>query len=186
MALEGKTFIQSDLIPEMFEAQAVAVDTVKEEAVLAQFKGLSKTFGKRMNKRVQPSQPTGVDIYYHDCVVHGTIADLSTDGVGVFTFNSYIYGNLPLEINAEVIIELNIPSDEIPTRLCGKIVGIKPEKGTYLHRLGFVFIADTISEKALTKYYLQRQVEIEQELKIISQSLSANPQKSVILPRPKA
>jgi hypothetical protein len=90
IALEGKTHIQCDLLPQVIRGTSVAVDVVKKRAAFTELTGVGDAVGKRASIRVQPSEPLDAEIYDGRRRIGGKIADISTSGVGVFTFAAYI------------------------------------------------------------------------------------------------
>jgi hypothetical protein len=171
MTLEGRTFIQHPVLPEILQAAPVSVDVGKKEAILTEFVGVGHSIGKRMSSRVQPKEPIDVEIYDGDHRIPGKLADVSTSGVGVFTFATYIYGDLSFEKNTDVYLDLRLPSDPAVLRFQGKITSITHQKGTFLHRLGLRIFPNPAAEPALQHYLAHRQEEITRELENIYQSM---------------
>jgi hypothetical protein len=177
MTLEGKTFIQSALLPEVYQARAVAVDVLTKQAILTEFTSVGTTVGNRMAARVQPKEPADVEIYDGNRRIPGKLADISTTGVGVFTFATYIYGEISFEKSENVYIDVRMPlSDEI-LRFEGKITSVMHQKGTFLHRLGVKLVPNPATDGALLQYITQRQNEILRELKAIYETMARDKEK---------
>jgi hypothetical protein len=177
MTLEGKTFIQSDLLPEVYQARAVAVDVLTKQAILTEFAGVGTTVGKRMAVRVQPKEPVDVEIYDGKHRLPGKLADVSTTGVGVFTFATYIYGELTFEKSENVYIDVRMPVSDVILRFEGKITSVAHQKGTFLHRLGVKLLPNPETDLALLQYITQRQNEILRELKAIYETMAQDKEK---------
>jgi hypothetical protein len=179
MTLEGKTFVQGDLLPEVYQARAVAVDVLTKQAILTEFNGAGNTVGKRMAARVQPKEPADVEMYDGKRRIPGKLADISTTGVGIFTFATYIYGELSFEKSENVYIDVRMPISESILRFEGKITSVMHQKGTFLHRLGVKLVPNAATDAALLQYITQRQDEILRELKAIYETMAHDKEKRI-------
>jgi len=177
MTLEGKTYAQSDLLPEVLQARAVAVDVMTKQAILTEFEGVGHSVGKRMAVRVQPKEPADVEIYDGQRRIPGKLADISTIGLGVFTFATYIYGDLSFEKNADVVVDVRMPLTDEILRFPGKVTSVAHQKGTFLHRLGVRLFPTPENEKRLQEYVFQRQDEVLHELNAIYQTMIQDKEK---------
>jgi PilZ domain len=177
MALEGKTFIQSELYPEIVRASVVAVDVVKKQAVLTEFEGAGDEIGKRSTTRVHPNEPLEAEIYDGRRRIGGKIADISTHGVGLFTFAAYIYGDLSFEKDKEVYIDFRLPNTDSIVRFQGVVTSVVDQKGTYLHRLGLKIFPSAEVKPLLEAYIATRQEETLRELKLIYTSMCQEKEK---------
>jgi len=171
MALEGKTHVQSDLLSEVYRAKAVAVDVLKSQAILTEFMGAGTTVGHRMTARVQPREPIDAEIYDGEHRIPGKLADISPSGVGVFTFATYIYGDLSFEKGGKVFVDFRLPIADAIVRCQGKITSLVHQPGTFLHRLGMQIVATPSSEPVLQQYVAMRQEELLDELKRVYKSM---------------
>lgn len=171
MALEGKTYIQSELLTEILQARPVAVDVLKKEAILTEFVGVGQSVGKRMAARVQPKEPADVEIYDGERRIPGKLADISTKGVGVFTFATYIYGEMSFEKHSDVYIDVRLPGIGTILRFQGRINSVVHQKGTFLHRLGLKIYPNPKAEPVLQRYLNYRQEEVMRELRAIYDSM---------------
>ena len=179
MTLEGKTYIQGETLPEVFQARAVAVDVLTKQAILTEFTGVGNSVGKRMAVRVQPKDPTDVEIYDGIRRIPGKLADISTTGVGVFTFATYIYGELTFEKSENVYIDVRMPTSDVILRFEGKITSVAHQKGTFLHRLGVKLLPNPATDPALLQYVSQRQDEVLRELKAIYETMAKDKEKRI-------
>jgi hypothetical protein len=177
MTLEGKTYLQAQLLPEVYQARAVAVDVLTRQAILTEFSGVGNSVGKRMATRVQPKEPTDVEIYDGKRRIPGKLADISTSGVGVFTFATYIYGELSFEKSENVFIDVRMPASESILRFEGKITSVAHQKGTFLHRLGVKLLSNPATDPALSQYVSQRQDEVLRELRAIYETMAQDKEK---------
>lgn len=177
ITLEGKTFVQSDLLPEVYQARAVAVDVLTRQAILTEFSGVGTAIGKRMAVRVQPKEPTDVEIYDGGRRIPGKLADISASGMGVFTFATYIYGELSFEKSENVFIDVSMTSNESILHCEGKVTSVAHQKGSFLHRLGVKLHPDPATELVLEQYVSQRQDEVLRELKAIYVTMAQDKEK---------
>ncbi len=171
MALEGKTHVQSELLSEVYRAKAVAVDVMKNQAILTEFIGAGSTVGNRMTARVQPREPIDAEIYDGEHRIPGKLADISPSGVGVFTFATYIYGDLTFEKGGKIFVDFLLPTSDEVVRCQGKITSLVHQPGTFLHRLGMQIAPTPSSEPVLHQYVALREEEILDELKRVYKSM---------------
>ena len=172
IALEGKTYIQSSVLPEVILAIAVGVDVARKRVAVTELKGVGQSVGQRTSIRVQPSDPIDAEIYDGRRRIAGKIADISTQGVGVFTFAAYIYGDLSFEKDKEVFIDFRLPNSEAILRFQGVVTSISAQKATYMHRLGLRIFPSAEVEPLLQEYIDQRKNETMLELKLVYESMS--------------
>ena len=175
LSLENKTYVQAELLPEVYQAQVVAVDVAKKQSVLTEFTGAGNALGKRMTVRVQPQAPVEVELNDGEHRVSGQLVDISATGVGIFTVAAYIYSDLSFEKGMTVFIDFCLPIAQDFIRLNGKINGIAHQQGTFLHRLGLSILPDPDAEPNLKRYVTLRQQEILDELKRVTASMCQEP-----------
>jgi hypothetical protein len=172
IALEGKTYLQSSNLPEVIQGTAVGVDVARKRVAVTELKGVGHSVGRRTSIRVQPSDPIDAEIYDGRRRIAGKIADISTHGVGVFTFAAYIYGDLSFEKDKEVFIDFRLPTTDTIVRFQGMIASISAQKATYMHRLGLKIFPSIEVEPLLQEYIKQRKDETMLELKLVYESMS--------------
>ncbi len=171
MALEGKTFIQNRRLPEVIRASVMAMDVVKKRAVLTEFDPAGSEIGKRKTTRVFPRDPLEAEIYDGRRHLSGKIADISTGGVGVFTFAAYVYGNLSFELDKEVYVDFRLPTTDAVVRFHGVVTSVSDKQDDHLHRLGVHIFPNPDIQPLLDAYVQQRQEETKRELALIYQSM---------------
>jgi hypothetical protein len=171
MALENKTYIQSDFSQELYQAKSVALDVAKCQAILTEFSRAPLSLGKRMAIRVQPKEPIDAEIYDGEHRIPGKLADISATGVGVFTFATYIYGDLDIKKGQDVMVDFRLPTSERMIRCRGKVTSLVHQMGTFLHRMGFSINTNPIAEPLLREYVGQRQKELLDELRRVYDSM---------------
>ena len=171
MAIEGKTFIQSNWLPEVVRAAVMAVDVVKKRAVLTEFEPGGNEIGKRSAIRVSPREPLDADIYDGRRRLSGKVADISSSGVGVFTLAAYVYGDLSFEQNKEVYVDFRLPTTDAVVRFHGVVTSVADKQDAHLHRLVVHIFPNPEVQPLLDAYIKQRQDETERELTLIFQSM---------------
>ena len=174
IALEGKTYIEHASLPEILKAHAVTNDVVKKETVLTDFRGMGHFLGKRLSNRVQPREPVEVEIYVGEQCISGKLADLSPQGVGIYTFAAYIYGELPLQKNTTLLLNMKLPDLNGGLKLNGKVTSIIKQHGTLLHRFGIKTQPDPKAESILSSYVAQHSEEVLRELQNIYEALCSS------------
>ncbi|MBN2147299.1 MAG: PilZ domain-containing protein [Anaerolineales bacterium] len=171
MVLEGKTYIQSDLLPEIVRANVVSVDVLENQAVVTEFVGVGRSIGQRAYTRVHPDEPIDAEIYDGSRRIGGKLADISSKGVGVFTFAAYIYGDLAFEDGKDVLIDFRLPNMEKIVRFRGVVTSVVHPEGTFLQRLGLRIYPDPEIEALLQEYISVRQEETRREMQLIYESM---------------
>jgi hypothetical protein len=172
MAIEGKTFIQNSRLPEVIRAAVMAVDVVKKRAVLTEFEPAGADIGRRKEIRVFPREPIEADIYDGRRRLNGKIADISTSGVGVFTFATYIYGDLSFEVDREVFVDFRLPTTDAVVSFQGVVTSVADKQDARLHRLGVHIFPNPEVQPLLDGFIQNRKEETERELTLIFQSMS--------------
>lgn len=172
IALEGKTYIQSSLLPEVIQATAVGVDVAQKRVAVTELKGVGQSVGHRIAVRVQSLDPIEAEIYDDRQRITGKIADISTQGMGVFTFAAYIYGDPTFEMDREVFITFRLPNSNADLQMKGILVSVSAQKDTYMHRLGLRIFPTADVESLLQAYIDQRKQETMLELKLVYESMS--------------
>ena len=136
LALDGSTFVQGELLPVTYHARAVTVNVVDREAILTEFTPAGDSIGKRSHIRVQPGEPVDTVIWAGDQSTIGKLADISSFGLGVYTFATYFYGDIHFKKGQEISIEFNLPGSAKATVFQGTVTGILHQSATFLSRVG--------------------------------------------------
>lgn len=171
MAMEGCTHLHASTFPQVIRANVVEVDFRKKQAVLNDFSAAGDSVGKRINVRVQPSESLEAEIYDGRRQIRGRIADLSANGMCIFTYSAYMYV-LSFGVNREVNVDFKPPSAEAIIRTSGVITNISDQQGSYLHRLGLKIFPSPEIEPLLEEYITKQQQAILQEMELTYHSMS--------------
>ncbi len=171
MALEGKTYLQSQRLLQTYRANVVGVDVPKQRVGLMEFIESGNKVGQRTSIRVHPNEPIDAEIYDGRRRIGGKIADISSLGVGVCTFAAYIYGDLSVEKEKEVYVDFRLPNTETIIRFNGTVTNVVDQEGTFLHRLGIRIFPNPEVEPLLQSYIQQREKETLGELQLIFESM---------------
>lgn len=83
---DSYTYLQSEVFPAIVKAQALEVDFQHDQVLLNEFNYVMGSIGKRMQVRVEPSDPIVGLIFGKDenRTIVCEIADISLDGLGIF------------------------------------------------------------------------------------------------------
>lgn len=167
MSLDGNTHVQSDYLNNVFQADAVAVDVLKKQAILTDFIAVEEGVGKRVDVRVRPENPLDVEISGGEFSISGKVADISTSGVGIYTLAAYVYEDLPLERGEPVFVDIKLPSSGRVLRLPGEVSNLIQREGNVIQRIGVRIDAKTLLVEDLQAYISERQESILHELQLI-------------------
>jgi hypothetical protein len=170
MALEGRTHVHSSMLPQTVRANVVEVDFRKKQAILNEFSGVGDAVGKRISVRIQPSEALEAEIYDGRRQIRGWIADLSTNGMCIFTYSAYMYV-LSFGIDREVNVDFKPPSADAIVRFSGVITNINDQHGSYLHRLGLKVFPNPEIQPLLEEYITKQQQSILNEMELTYHSM---------------
>jgi hypothetical protein len=170
MALEGRTHLHASTLPQVIRASVVEVDFRKKQAILSVFSSVGDAIGKRTKVRVQPSESLDAEIYDGRRWIRGKIADLSANGMCVFTYSAFMYG-LSFGIDREVYVDFRPPSVDAIVRFYGVITNINDQEGAYLHRLGLKIFPNPAIEPLLDEYITKQQQVILAEMELTYQRM---------------
>jgi hypothetical protein len=163
MALEGRTHLHCSTLPEVIRANVIEVDFSRKQATLSEFSKAGDAIGKRTMVRVQPSESLEAEICDGRRRIRGRIADISTNGLCIFTFHAYMYGMF-FGIDREVFVDFKPPNAETIVRFTGIIVNINNQEGSYLHRLGLKIFPNPEIEPLIEEYITHQQTLIMHEM----------------------
>lgn len=170
LALDNSTFIQGDLLPTTFQARVVAVNVNSHEATLTEFNPVDDSIGRRSHIRVQPHEPMDAEIRSGDQRTTGKLADISSYGLGVYTFATYFYGDIRFKKGEDIWIEVTLPGSEKPSVFRGTVTSILHQSATFVSRVGVQIKPDSLNS-LLEEYVFSRQEEILQELELVYSSM---------------
>ncbi len=114
MYLEKSTLIQSELLPEIVQAEVIELDTKKHLALLANFHYVEKGIGNRAEVRIQPKDPLTSEIQDKEekLTLKGELADISKEGIGIY-LERLVFFSKVVYPDAEVDIMIELPGEYI-------------------------------------------------------------------------
>jgi len=161
------SYVEVKSLLSVFQARVESVDVKHEMAVLSGFIYADRNIGKRDLIRVQPRDPIPVEIVYNAARMRAEIADVSLDGMGVFTHLTI----LPrLSVGLKVSLTMRLPGDRNVITVYGKIRNLIRERMDSL-RLGMITSGEVNAKSRINAYVAQRQLEIQRELQDVYQRL---------------
>lgn len=156
ISFEKVTVLKSSHFPKDVIAKANYVNVEKSRIVLSSFSYALVRADRRMSVRVELSEPIYASFTAEGVTTGGRLHDMSLTGVSINVSDD---PNLPLCQNGDLAVTLPIGTITVPASLL-KVLTV--EGG---HRLVFEIEATRATELSISKYILQRQVEIIRELK---------------------
>jgi len=169
--LENQTFLQNNLLPEIVHARVVTVDPWAPAVVLNDFEYKGSLIGKRMHVRVEPDRPIRVMLgekknYY------GDMTELSMRGISVVLYPP-LYSATVWTRGQKTPVEFRLPDVVQKRQVTVKVFGfvryatLDRKKGGY--RMGIQFVPPEQNiESILSRYIAQRQSDLLNELKVLS------------------
>jgi hypothetical protein len=161
LELQRRTFIECEKLSSIVRCSVVSVDILDETAVMAAFVSLPMHIGKRTAVRVQPKDPIEVEVAYKGHSLKGRLADISTTGIGIYTW-AMIYGAGFFTNNTPIAILVTLPGSNTSIKLPGEVQNIQYDGDRY--RLGIITNPDATARARVTSYVSFRQAEIQREL----------------------
>lgn len=177
MSMDGNTHVQSDYLSQAYQAEAVAVDVLRKQAILTDFVAVEEGVGKRVDVRVRPENPLDVEISGDDFTISGKVADVSSSGVGIYTLAAYVQGELPLEQGEAVSIEIKLPKSDRVLRLPGRVTNLIYREGNIIQRIGVRIDSRTEQVLELQDYVNTREQAILHELELIYDTMRRDSEK---------
>lgn len=165
ISLEKRTYIQGDLLDGAARAQPIGVDVSSGEVILTHITPAGRDLGQRLNPRVEPGEPVRVDIRLRDTTLTANLADLSYQGIGLYTFGAYINDRADFRRGDEVSFQVNMRGASVgPLRLLGCVTNISREHNSMLHRVGVQMTPVPEPQRLIQTYIHSRREEILCEL----------------------
>jgi hypothetical protein len=171
MFLENETSLISKSLPARVDARVVSLDVVKKQVVLAEFTEAGKSDERRQAVRVRPEGLIDVNMRIGQESYSGKLADVSVRGMGVYSFDTYLYGDQAIEKNTDIELELQLPVVDYPLKVSGKIMNTIPHRDPSLHRIGIRLRPDDNIKWKLQEYVAIRRDELHRELNLIYDSM---------------
>jgi hypothetical protein len=112
MYMEKRTYIQSQALPEVLQAEVIELDSLERLAVLANFSPAESGIGRRMQVRIPPRNPMEGNIQDQEenYVVRGELADISPNGAAIY-LPAGIFSVEQFHKGAVVTISLTLPGE---------------------------------------------------------------------------
>jgi hypothetical protein len=155
---ERYTWIQAAELLEAVKARVLSFDILSGIAELSDFQYAGSRLGERSAVRVEPKETLRVFINTQTQSIVGTMADISTIGVGVYVY--HLENEHPFRRAAEVTLVMRLPQNEVSIQ--GKVRSLV-KIGDY-HRVSINFLPDQPENAAIAAYILTRREEILNEL----------------------
>lgn len=164
ITLEKRTFIEIDALHGTVRAYPLEVHLAEKEVVLNRFAIANRTIGRRLYMRVQPREPLRVQITHDQTSVFATMADLSTKGIGIFTFAARLEQVHAFSPGDEITVDAQLPGSTRPVHMLGKVTHITQGQGDLVLRIGVQTTPNPASDAIVSSYILNRRNEIMAEL----------------------
>lgn len=168
LELERFTYIQNPALPTVIKARVESLDFLSLRVKLTGFEYAPETIGRRTALRVQPKSPLDVLIIYQSQKIRGSLADISSMGIGIYMLSAYIYDAGMLRKGEAIQVHIRLPFTKggwSEVRLPGTIRYINRDKG--LFRLGIDTDPEMYVKTQISRYIDQRQAETLRELRVL-------------------
>jgi hypothetical protein len=155
---ERYTWLQSAKLLEAVKARVLSFDILSGVAELSDFQFAGSRLGERSAVRVEPKETLRVSINAQSQSIVGTMADISTIGVGIYVY--HLENEHPFRRAAEVTLVMRLPKNEV--NIQGKVRSLV--RLSDFHRVSINFLPDQPENAAIAAYIVSRREEILNEL----------------------
>jgi hypothetical protein len=162
MQLSRHTYIQSDLLPAIIRAEVVQMAVADRRATLRDFSYVVGMIGKRGIIRVAPDDQIEVELYISERKNIAQLIDLSVEGVGL-SLSGFLYNPNVYQLGNDLSLRFFLGSTSEKVFVPGRIVNLS--KGYENFRVGVKTSPSQEARKVLTRYIVQRQKELMDELR---------------------
>lgn len=183
LTLDGKTIIQHPESHEALRARVISVDVPQKEATLTEFINTSRPLGNRLCTRVQPREPIDAEIRVGKYLVPCQLVDISLNGVGVITLETYTYGDLGIDKRSRVQFYFTLPPTHAPVRLAGQVTSVVSTEDSRQHRLGCKTFPENNVDLILLEYVALRRDELMRELSMLYTTMRREQLKLAVTPK---
>ncbi len=164
---ERYTWLAGETIEKPLRARVASYDIVSETARLKDFKYTSSRWNERKQVRVEPNDPIPVAIESEGQRVVGSLADISTIGIGVYLHA--FEPDHPFQHAQVVQVSLRLPVLQGSISMSGKIRGLNLSAD--YHRMSIHFIPQPEEIEKVKRYVDQRRQEILEEIPRLHETL---------------
>jgi hypothetical protein len=167
LALDGKTYIQHPESSEVLRARVISVDVHQKEVTLTEFVKAGRSLGNRMCTRVQPREPIDAEIRIGSHLFPCQLVDISLNGVGVITLETYTYGDLGIDKGSSVQFYFTLPPTHMPVQLAGQVTSVVVSGDSNQRRIGCKTFPENSVDLLLLEYVALRRDELMRELSMV-------------------
>lgn len=169
--LEKRVLIQSDRLPAAVEGYLHSIDIAEKIAWIDQLSYSSTRLNRRKSQRVQPDTPVQVTIHRDHQASIGQLADLSSEGIGIFTFGATVGSASEIQIGDNLKLSLIVPIINRQIEVVGQVTSVTSEEIPTMKRIGICSNVEGPVNFSLLDYISFRQAEILRELEIVYERL---------------
>lgn len=163
LSLESETVLQSKLLSLALQARVAALDVMTGTATLTDFTPTVYLVGRRQAIRLKP-QPS-VEVHLENLSLRGQLLNVSVSGLGIHLPPPSSVAEPDFQMNPDVWIRLQLPTEESPVKLEGRVAHSTFRNGAYT--LGVNLASDADTQRVLENYIAQRQAAVTQELETL-------------------
>jgi hypothetical protein len=169
--LEKRVLIQAAGMATAVEGYLHSIDIPEKTAWIDQLTPSSTRLNRRKSQRVQPESPVRVTIHRDHQVSLGQLADLSSEGIGIFTFGTTVGSTSEIQVGDILQLSLIVPIVNRQIEVSGQVTSISSEEIPTMKRIGICSNVDSPVNFSLLDYISYRQAEILRELEIVYERL---------------
>ncbi len=162
MQLSRHTYLQSDHLPAIVRAEVVQIAIADRRATLRDFSYVVGMIGKRGIIRVAPEDDVEVEVFISERKNIAKMIDLSVEGVGL-SMSGFLYNPNIYQLGNDVNLRFFLGPTSEKVFMPGRIVNLS--KGVENFRVGIKTAPGQDARKVLTRYIVQRQKELMEELR---------------------
>jgi hypothetical protein len=112
MYIEKKTFLQSQNLPDVLQAEVLELDSQTRAATLTNFRTAESGIGSRMKVRIQPKDLLEGNIHnpQGDPIIRGELADISQDGIAIYLIRE-LFPARQYQVGRQINLTMQLPGE---------------------------------------------------------------------------
>jgi hypothetical protein len=198
---QGESYLQAEELPYIIRSQVISMNLAKENVIFSNFEAVKNNIGNRTEIRVEPDEQLVVTIQFNGSAadIFAPLTNISAGGASVI-FEAYMFPTRLCQPGNDLTMTISLPDKfkklsqkpaidsrklnpysrtnstegqdgKIVITARGKVIAVQPEFQLKRYRVSVKLYFKDLSRIVVLQYISQRQSEIIQDLRILSDEL---------------
>ncbi|MCX6060554.1 MAG: hypothetical protein NTW69_20735 [Chloroflexi bacterium] len=198
---QGESYLQAEELPYIIRSQVISLNLSKENVIFSNFEAVKNNIGNRTEIRVEPDEQLVVTIQFNGSAadIFAPLTNISAGGASVI-FEAYMFPTRLCQPGNDLTMTISLPDKfkklsqkpaidsrklnpysrtnstegqdgKIVITARGKVIAVQPEFQLKRYRVSVKLYFKDLSRIVVLQYISQRQSEIIQDLRILSDEL---------------